>query len=418
MKQQLAEQLLSVAVFRSLTNRRFALLWGGQSFSRVGDFMYQITLAWWVLEKTGSAAAMATVLLFSFAPMVLFVLIGGVTVDRFSRLRVMLASDLIRGAIVTAVGVLAFFDQLELWQVYSMSLLFGLVDAFFQPAYAAAIPEIVDEEDLPSANSLTSLSIQAGRIAGPPLGALLAGVGGTSFALLINGLTFFVAAAFLLPLLRPHSPAARPSSEETGADSIVQDLREGLGIVLGSPWLWISIAVFAMSNVTLGGPYSVTLPFLVKDHMGAEVGTLGLLHAVFAAGYILGGAWLGRKMRIRRRGPIVYGGLGVAGIMLFAFGLPVPIAFLLLAALINGAALEVANLAWINSLQELVPQEKLGRVSSIDSLGSFALVPLGYGIAGWATELFGPALVFALGGGTTAVTAALMLRHPAIRGLD
>ena len=123
-------------------------------------------------------------------------------------------------------------------------------------------------------------------------------------------------------------------------------------------------------------------------------------------------------MRIRRRGPIVYGGLAIAGISLFAFGLPVPIAFLLLAALINGAALEVGSLAWINSLQELVPQDKLGRVSSMESLGSFPLLPVGYGIAGWATEILGPALVFVLGGGITAVLALFALRHPAIRTLD
>jgi DHA3 family tetracycline resistance protein-like MFS transporter len=412
------KRIASLSLIRSLANRSFALLWAGQTFSRVGDFMYQVALAWWVLEKTGSAGAMATVLVFSFAPMILFLLIGGVTVDRFPRLQVMLASDILRGVIVTAVATLALFDRLELWQVYMMSLLFGLVDAFFQPAYTAAVPELVAEEDLPSANSLTSLSIQAGRIAGPPLGALLVGLGGAPFALAINGLTFFVAAAFLLPLLRQKKSTAGHLVEEAVGNSAIADLKEGLGIVFGSPWLWISIAVFALANVTLGGPYSVTLPFLVKDHLRADVGTLGLLHAVFAAGYVLGGLWLGRKMRIRRRGPIVYGGLAVAGIALFAFGLPVPIAFLLLAALINGAALEVGSLAWINSLQELVPQDKLGRVSSMESLGSFALLPVGYGIAGWATEILGPALVFVLGGGITAVLALFVLRHPAIRTLD
>ena len=412
------EIIAGFSLTRSLTNRSFTLLWAGQTFSRVGDFMYQIALAWWVLEKTGSAGAMATVLIFSFAPTILFLLIGGVTVDRFPRLQVMLASDLLRGAIVMFVAALAFLDQLELWQVYILSLLFGLVDAFFQPAFAAAVPEIVAEEHLPSANSLTSMSIQAGRIAGPPLGALLVSLGGTPFALAINGLTFFIAAAFLLPLLHRHNPGAFHSREEADGNSFMADLREGIGIVSSSPWLWISIAVFAISNVALGAPYSVTLPFLVQDHLGAKVGTLGLLYAFFAAGYILGGIWLGRKARIRRRGPLVYGGLAVAGIMLFAFGLPVPIAFLLLAALINGAALEAGSLAWINSLQELVPQDKLGRVSSMDSLGSFALVPIGYGIAGWATECLGPSLIFLLGGGVTAVLALLVLQHPAIRAMD
>jgi MFS family permease len=104
--------------------------------------------------------------------------------------------------------------------------------------------------------------------------------------------------------------------------------------------------------------------------------------------------------------------------MLLIFGLPVPLTVLLLAALINGAALEVEGLIWTNMLQEIVPGERLGRVASIDSLGSFALLPIGYAIAGWATEQLGAAPVFAIGGGLTAVVALLALAHPAIRTLD
>ena len=89
-------------LFRSLTYRPFALLWAGQTISRIGDYLYQIALAWWVLEKTGSATAMGAVLICSLVPMLLFLLIGGVAVDRLPRVRVMLASDLARGAIVDA----------------------------------------------------------------------------------------------------------------------------------------------------------------------------------------------------------------------------------------------------------------------------------------------------------------------------
>jgi hypothetical protein len=65
----------------SLRHRPFALLWSGQTVSRLGDSLYRIALSWWVLEKTGSATAMGTVTLFTFAPMLLFLLIGGVLVD-------------------------------------------------------------------------------------------------------------------------------------------------------------------------------------------------------------------------------------------------------------------------------------------------------------------------------------------------
>src|SRR5688500_7499796 len=196
------QNLLILSLLRAFRYRSFALLWAGQTLSRIGDFLYELSLAWWVLQKTGSAAAMGSVLIVSFTPMLLFLLIGGVAVDRFPRARLMFASDLLRGVVVGAVALLAFSDLLEIWHVYIASLVFGFVDAFFQPAYTAMVPTIVPPEDLPSANSLTSMSIQTGRIVGPVLAAAIIGLGGTPLAFALNGLTFFVSSAFLLPLLR------------------------------------------------------------------------------------------------------------------------------------------------------------------------------------------------------------------------
>ncbi len=78
----------------SLRQRKFLSLWSGQTISRIGDHLYQVALAWWVLKVTGSAMQMGAVMIFTFAPMLLFLLVGGVTVDRFSRAKVMFWSDI------------------------------------------------------------------------------------------------------------------------------------------------------------------------------------------------------------------------------------------------------------------------------------------------------------------------------------
>jgi MFS family permease len=157
-----------LTLFTALSARSFTLLWSGQTLSRVGDHLYQVALAWWVLQTTGSASAMGTVLICSFTPMLVFLLLGGVAVDRFPRIRVMLASDLLRGVVLAAVTALAFGHLLTLEQVYVASLLFGLVDAFFQPAYTAVVPDLAPAEALSSANALTSLSQQIGPKSAPP----------------------------------------------------------------------------------------------------------------------------------------------------------------------------------------------------------------------------------------------------------
>ncbi len=112
-------------VVKSLANPAFALLWSGQTISHLGDNFYTVALAWWVLEKTGSAAAMGLVLICSNIPMLLLLLLGGVVVDRFPRIYLMLASDLVRGVVVGLVAFLAFTQQLEVWHVLVMSALFG-----------------------------------------------------------------------------------------------------------------------------------------------------------------------------------------------------------------------------------------------------------------------------------------------------
>jgi MFS family permease len=417
-------------LFRSLTHRPFALLWSGQTTSRLGDSLYRIALAWWVLEKTGSATAMGTVLVFSSVPMLIFLLVGGVVTDRFPRLWVMLISDVLSGAVVTFVSVLAFTGGLEVWHIYIASIVFGLVEAFFFPAYSAAVPEITPKEMLPSANSLTSLSQRGASIIGPAVGAAVIALVGTPAAFGLDAFSFFVSAACIFQILRSHpalnqAPAAAvgeaggaPAPVRRGLRSVWADMREGYITVIASPWLWITIAIFALVNATSSGPMSVSLPFLVSTNLHEGVGTLGLFTSISSIGFVLGAIWLGRYTRIRRRGPIAYIATLINGAVVAIFGLTISVPFLALAAFLGGAAIAVFGLIWTNSLQELVPRHLLGRVSSIDALGSFVLLPVGFGVAGWATDLIGAPLVFVIGGSATVILALLGLSHPAIRGLD
>jgi DHA3 family tetracycline resistance protein-like MFS transporter len=200
--------------------------------------------------------------------------------------------------------------------------------------------------------------------------------------------------------------------------NVLQDIHAGVGVVLGIPWLWISIAFASLVNISYSGPWSVALPFLVKEHMHAGVGSLGLVYATLSLGFGLGAAWLGRSSRIRRRGLIAYGGWAVGGVMTLLLGLPLPLVASLAVVLVAGVAEAAFALIWTNTLQEMVPQELLGRVASVDSLGSFVLLPAGYGLACWATDRLGPSPVFIIGGGATLALAGLVLAHPAIRTLD
>jgi hypothetical protein len=407
-----------MTLFKALAHRSFALLWSGQQLSALGDSVYRVALAWWILEKTGSAAAMSTVFIFASAPMLVFLLVGGVAVDRHSRARVMLVSDALRALCVGSIALLAFAHRLELWHIYIASLLFGVVGAFFGPAYRAIIPEVLPGELLPSANGLTTLSLQLAEIAGPALGALVVSSSGTPTAFTLDCLSFVISALCLAPLVRlalaGHAPRQRKS--------ILHDFREGMEVVRKSSWLTITIVIASLGNITLSAPFAIALPFLVKGHLQGGVGTLGLLYAMLSAGSIagtiLGTIWLERTAGLRARGLFAYGLWIAGGLLIAVFGLPVTVYGVAPAALLVGAAFAVPNLIFITTLQELIPGHVLGRVTSIATLGSVALVPVGSGLIGWATDHVGAPTIFILSGILTALLAALALMHPAIRNLE
>ena len=406
-------------LFSALRHRPFALLFLGQTISRLGDSLYRVALAWWVLEQTGSAAAMGTVLVFSSVPMLLFLLVGGVAVDRLPRLRVMVSADLISFVVMSAVAALALTGQLAVWHIYVAGAVFGLVEAFFFPAYSAAVPELTPPELRPSANSLTSLSGQLTGIVGPALGAGLVALGGTGVTFGLNGLSFLLSAACIWPLLRPAgTPAAPAPSGNAPRPNALRDLWAGLALVLAAPWLWVGIATFSLVNMIVPGLRSVALPFLVEGTLHADVGTLGVLLSATSLGSVAGAVLIGRWTRQRRRGWLTYGVTMLGGLMLLVFGLLPALPVLLAATFVFGLCMAVINLIWTNTVQAIVPPEALGRVFSLDALGSFGLMPVGFGLAGWATDALGPVRVFLLGGLITLALGAVALLHPAIRKFE
>jgi len=413
----------------ALTHRPFALLWAGQTVSRLGDNLHRITLAWWVLEKTGSATAMGTVLVLSQIPLLFFILIGGIVVDRFPRIRIMFLSDLLSGTVVTFIAVFAWLDVLEIWHVYIASLVFGFVEAFFFPAYHAVIPQITPPDMLTSANSLNGLSQRMMGVIGPIAGASLVAVGGTSLAFGLDALSFFISAVCIFLILRSVSnelPKRESESKATANPHLVgqvirqgvADLREGLNAVIKVPWIWITILIFGVLNIMEGSPRAVSMPFLIKDDLGADVAVMGWFGSAFSVGYVISALWLGQYKRLRHRGLLGYLAIMINGGMLLLFGLQLPIPVLIVAMFIYGFCFNIFALVWNNTLQEMVPHEKLGRVYAIDSLGSWVLLPVGFALAGWATDLWGAPTVFLIGGVGTILMILLGLSHPAIRNLD
>ncbi len=396
-----------------LRDRPFAFLWTGQVISRVGDNIHTVALAWWVLQETGSARSMGIVLLATTLPMVALLLLGGVAGDRLPRVAVMYWADIVRGIVGLGLGVLAGTGRLDLWMVYVAGIAFGVAQAFFQPAYSAVVPDVAPRDRLQQANSLTSLSIQLASVAGLFVGGALIALGGAELGFFVNGLTFIVSGASLFGLRW-----RKQTRTKGGRQSVFGDVRQGLSTVWKSPWLWFTIMLAGVANVTLAGPMRVSLPFLLGQERGEGAGAYAVLLGFGSAGAVVVALVVGAGTRLRRRGVVAYCAWMANGLMLVVFASGLALPYLWVAALVGGACLTLFELIWVGTLQELVPRAMLGRVSSVDYVFSFGLLPVGLAVIGTLSETFGAREVLTVCGLVTMAVPTLGLLHPAIRGLD
>ncbi len=412
---------------RALRSRSFAVFWTGQTISNLGDGAFVTALAWKVLLMTHSGLAMGTLLLAQSIPRLIFILLGGLMADRLPRRLILLVSDVGRGITVLLIAALAWANVLQLWHLVILAIIFGAAGAFFGPAYQAIPPQLVEKEMLSSANALTVMSGQIGGLLGPLLGAGLVALFEPASAFAFEGLSFAVSVLSLFAIRSTAVPLVQSESKQQeqpqrrGLHGMLLDLREGFAYILGSTWLLWTVLVPAFGNLGYAGSMAVGLPKLVHDVYGAGAWLLGAIGTAEGLGWI-GGAFLVGQMRLRRRGIVAFLGNIIAGLALMCFGLPFSPSIApwiaLVAAFVIGGGFSVLQTTWVTLLHELVPNEKLGRVASVDLLGSLGLLPIGYVVAGWLTDRFGPASVFLIGGGIIAVLDSIPLFLRGIREIS
>ncbi|HEX2495886.1 MAG TPA: MFS transporter [Gaiellaceae bacterium] len=391
-----------IEIVRPLRERDFALFWSGWTVSLIGDGFFIVAIAWQVFELWNSPTALAVVGVAETISILAFVLVGGVVADRFERRKVLIFSSALRGIAVGLLGVLAVSEALELWHVFVLSAFFGAGQAFQGPAAGAIIPDLVPRHLLVQANSLSQVVRQgAFAFVGPALGGFVVHSFGAGSAFLIDAATFGVAIVTLL-LLRPR-PAAAVSEERT---SMRRDIGEGLRYVRGTVWLWGTLAWALAAIFLVYGPFTVLLPFLVKNELGGDAGDLGLVFAAGGLSAILVSLTVGQLGLPRRHITFMYGLWLVACLQIAAFALA-DVPWQAMAISFAGEGCWAGGLiVWSTLMQRVVPAELLGRVKSVDWLLSLGLAPLSFAVTGPLAGWLGvkPVLVIA-GLSATALTA-------------
>ncbi len=395
-----------------LLSAQFRKLWIANNLSLMGDLFNLVALAWLVLQLTGSSLALGGVLVAQAVPRSALMLVGGAVVDRISARVTMVGSMGLRVVVVGPLALLVLTGQIQMWEVYVASAIFGVVDAFFQPARSSILPRLVADRELEPANALLNVSSQVSVVAGPALAGLVIAAYGIGWSFAADAACF--AAGLLLVLWLP---AIRKRSDGAAAAGGMRGQ-----IMAGFRYAWSDLGIrsilliVAAVDFAAGGAISVGLPTLAHGRFAAGAAGLGIMFSAWGLGATLGAAGAGMIPAPKRFGWMVVLGCGWLGFAIVAVGLVpslLPAAAILGAAGVVSGAVNTYGISW---LQRRTDPSMQGRVMSLLMLASMGLVPIAYVAAGALAEL-NPTFLFAIAGCLVVIACAGAATSRTVRSL-
>lgn len=368
--------------------RNFRMLWIGEGISLLGDQFYMIALPWLVLTLTGNALTVGTVFAMAGIPRAMFMLVGGALTDRFTPRKLMIGSNLARMALTAALAALVMTNQIQLWMLYTLALLFGLADAFFFPAQTSIVPQLVDKDRLQQGNAMIQGTATMSLLVGPILaGATIARLDGAyhsnsgiALAFALDSLSF-IASVVMLSMMRIENGNARTEKAESG---VLASIREGLLYVWHDAALKIVFPITLGLNILINGPFAVGIPVVARTRFPEGAAAFGWIMSLFGGGALVGTLLAGVLPKPSRKliGTVSLSVISVMGIGLAVIGIAPTLYIAALAGLVMGVANGYANVMLITWLQQKVVPEMTGRVMSLVMFAAIGLNPISMALAG------------------------------------
>jgi MFS family permease len=388
--------------FRSLHTRNFRLFFVGQLVSQAGTWMQTVAIVWVVLDLTDSGTALGLVTAAQFLPMLVLGPWTGLLTDRVNRHRLMVATQVAFTVLAVALSVLMLTDRASVPAMYALSLVFGIITAFDNPARRVLVSELVAEEDVPNAVGLNSALMTGSRVVGPALaGALIAGPGaGACFV--VNALTYFAVIGALLRMDRSAFRAAPPVAKAKG------QLREGFQYVWRTPELRLSLALVGVVGVAAFN-YQVSLPLLAERTFGGDATTFTLLYATMSAGSVAGALAVARRRHVDLSFLVRTGAALTVSTFALAFAPTLPLAVL---AAVPVGFTSIFLISGSSAAVQLTADPSMrGRVLALLAMLFLGSTPIGSPIVGWVSDVTNPRMGIAIGGVATAVATVWTARR-------
>lgn len=399
----------AASTFRALRHRNFQLFFSGQLISLIGTWMQSVAQSWLVYRLTGSGVLLGAVSFASQFPIFLVAPIGGLVADRQNRHRVVIATQTASMVLAFALAWLTLANRVQVWHVFVLSALLGVVNAFDIPARQSFIVEMVGKEDLMNAIALNSSMFNGARIAGPAIAGILVASIGEGWCFFANAASYI---AVIVGLLLMH---VTPRPRAATAEPPLQHMIEGFRYVRRTRPVRAILLLLGLSSI-VAMPYIVLMPIFADRVLHSGARGMGILMAATGVGAMLGALTLAAKQGLKGLSVwIVRASFGFgAGMVLFSMSRHFWLSVALLVPLAFGM---MTQMAVSNTLiQSMVPDQLRGRVMAVYSMVFIGMGPIGAFFAGAMSDRIGAPLTVAIGGVGCVVGSALFaLKLPGIR---
>lgn len=384
---------------RALRHRNFKLFFGGQLISLIGTWMQSVAQSWLVYSLTGSTVLLGLVGFSSQLPVFLMAPIGGVVADAVDRHRVVIATQACAMLLASILAALTLSGHIEIWHVFVLASLLGVVNAFDIPARQSFIVEMVGREDLVNAIALNSSMVNGARLVGPAVAGIVVSLVGEGWCFAANAVSYVAVITGLLMMDVPK----RAISAHT--DSPLRSIREGFRFVATTPPVRSLMLLLGLVSL-MGMPYATLMPVFADRIFGAGAGGLGVLMGMSGAGALVGALALAAKRSLRGLGRWVAWSSAAFGVSLILFSLSRTFWLSALLLVPVGCSMMVQMAASNTLIQSMVPDRLRGRVMSIYSMMFMGMAPFGALMAGAIAHRFDAPATVAFGGGACLLGAA------------
>ncbi|RCJ39785.1 MFS transporter [Nostoc punctiforme NIES-2108] len=355
----------------ALRSKNFQLFFAGQGISLVGTWMTQLATIWLVYDLTNSPLMLGVVGFSSQIPSFFLAPFGGVFVDRFSRYRTLIGTQILAMIQSLTLAALALTGVIEVWQIIALSLFQGFINALDAPARQAFVPELVEHrEDLANAIAINSTMVNGARLIGPAIGGLLIAGVGTGYCFLIDGLSYIAVIAALLAM------QVKPWKNSVTDGNPLQKVKEGFVYAFSFPPIRAILLLSALVSL-MGLQNTILVPVIAEQVLKGGAESLGFLMAASGVGALTGGIYLATRQTILGIGKLIALAPAILGIGLIAFSLSkfLPLSLFTMLFVGLGTILQIA--ASNTFLQTIVEDDKRGRLMSLYTMSFLGMIPVG-----------------------------------------